>query len=186
MLQLIERLKQAGVQFEKRMTAGELDRAEAFFEFRFPREIREFLMLAVPVGEEFFDYRDCSEENRKRFDTFYDWMEAQFRFDLEHCRDLLLEFTGEKLGFAEDTPDFDEAVIKYWRESVKLIPFYLHRCFFDGMDDMPIVSFWQPVDTIEYGSNFEKYLEAEFLKLLETGEVSQSLKKTGIWGDLIE
>lgn len=185
MRQLIERLKMAGVRLERGMTAAELDRAEEFFGFRFPREIRGFLMLAVPVDEGFFDYRDCSEENLERFAEFYRRMEAGFRFDLQNCRDLLLEFVGEKLGFSEDGPGFDEAVMKYWHESVRLVPFYLHRCFFDGMDDMPIVSFWQPVDTIEYGCNFEKYLESEFLGQMETGEVSECLKETGIWGELI-
>ena len=168
------------------MTAADLDRAEGVFGFRFPREIREFLMLAVPVGEDFFDYRDSSEENRKRFADFYGWMESNFRFDLEHCRELLLEFLGEKLGFAEDGPGFDETVMNYWHESVRLIPFYAHRCFFDGMDDMPIVSFWQPVDTIMYGINLETYLEAEFLDGMDWSEIPESLKKTGIWGELIE
>lgn len=195
MRKLIEKLKMAGVRFAPGMTAGELDRAEEFFGFRFPKEIREFLMLAVPVGEDFFDYRDCSPGNRKRFDDFSEWMEGQFRFDLENCRELLLELVGEKLGFAEAAPDFDEAVMAYWRESVKLIPFYAHRCFFDGMDDMPIVSFWQSVDTIVYGGNFKHYLEMEFLVEYASEddfadfaweELKDRLKTTGIWAELIE
>ena len=195
MLNLIKKLKQAGVRFADGMTARELDRAEGCFGFRFPAEIREFLMLAVPVGEEFFDYRDCSEENQKRFAAFQEWMEGNFRFDLENCREFLLELVGQKLGFVEDGPGFDEAVMGYWKESVRLIPFYAHRCFFDGMDDMPIVSFWQPVDTIVYGGNFRHYLEMEFLtehpaedgfSCFSWEELKERLKGTGIWGELIE
>ena len=193
--QLIERLKGAGVRLETGMTAQELDRAEAVFGFRFPREIREFLMLAVPVGEDFFDYRDCSEENRERFAEFYEWMELRFRFDLENCREFLLELVGQKLGYTKDGPGFDEAVMKYWRESVRAIPFFAHRCFFDGMDDMPMISFLQPVDTIVYGGNFMHYLEQEFLveyaseedfRDFSWEELKERLQGTGIWGQLIE
>ena len=195
MLELIEKLRKAGVFFEKGMTADALDRAEECFGFRFPREIRAFLMLAVPVGEEFFDYRDCSQENRERFAKFHEWMERRFRFDLENCRELLLELVGQKLGYTEDGPGLDEAVMQYWRESVRAIPFYAHRCFFDGMDDMPIISFFQPVDTIVYGGNFLHYLEQEFLveyaseedfRDFPWEELKERLQATGIWGQLIE
>ncbi len=101
MRQLIGRLKEAGVRFDAGMTALELDRAEECFGFRFPREIREFLMLAVPVGEEFFDYRDCSQENRERFAEFYDEMERRFRFDLENCRVFLLDLARKRYGDSE-------------------------------------------------------------------------------------
>ena len=62
---LIDQLKLAGVAFEKGMTEQELDLAEEFFGFRFPEEFRAFLSEAVPVGEDFFDYRDRSPENLK-------------------------------------------------------------------------------------------------------------------------
>lgn len=64
-LNMIKRLRNAGMYFAQGMTAAQLDRAEAVFGFRFPREIREFLSLAVPVEKCFFDYRDISEENQK-------------------------------------------------------------------------------------------------------------------------
>ncbi len=183
---LLKRLIIAGVRFEAGMTSRELDAAESFFGFRFPVEIREFLSQAVPVGQDFFDYRDRSEENKGRFDDFQAGMEKSFRFDLEHNRGELLELLGEKLGFSQDAPGFDAAVLRYWRESPRLIPFYAHRCFLDGMDGMPIISFFQPVDTIVYGFDLEDYLEAEFLGAMDNSELPQGLLKgTGIWEDLI-
>lgn len=183
---LLKRMKKSGVRFAAGMTSVELDAAEAFFGFRFPAEIREFFSQAVPVGEDFFDYRDCSGENKGRFDDFQADMENAFRFDLEHNRGELLELLGEKLGFAQDAPGFDEAVLRYWRESPRLIPFYAHRCFLDGMDGMPIISFFQPVDSIVYGFDFKDYLEAEFLGAVDDSELPPGLLKgTGIWNDLI-
>lgn len=51
---------------------------------------------------------------------------------------------------------------------------------------MPIVSFWQPIDSIFYGGTFENYLEVEFLKqrrILEN--IPERMKNTGIWVHLI-
>ena len=185
---LIDRLKQAGVIFENGMTKQELDLAEEFFGFRFPAEFRAFLSEAVPVGKDFFDYRDRSPENLKRFVGFREWMESNFRFDLnaKENREELLKLLGQKLGFLQDGPGFDEAVMRYWQESPRLIPFFAHRCFFDGLDGMPIISFLQPVDTIVYGFDLEDYLEAEFLGKDDPCELPPDLLKgTGIWENLI-
>lgn len=183
-LNVLQRLKEAGIAMEPGMTTEELDRAEEVFSFRFPREIREFLSCGVPVGKDFFDYRDVSEENWKRFWDFQKRIEDDFRFDLENNRDIMLELLAEPLG---NPADFDAAVLEYLHSSVKLIPFYAHRCFFDGMDDMPIVSFMQPVDSIFYASNFQDYLEVEFLrKDLDAEDPTEERKKeTGIWNYLV-
>lgn len=93
---------------------------------------------------------------------------------------------GEKLGFSEDAPGFDEAVMDDLRRSVKLIPFYAHRCFFDGMDDMPILSFWQATDTIIYGGTFENYLETEFLRKPRVIGDLRRMMDTGIWNDIVQ
>lgn len=183
---MIARLKKAGISLEPGMSESELDRAERVFQFRFPKEIREFLSCGVPVGSSFFNYRDISEENVKRFHDFQAFIERHFRFDLENNRDDMLEMLGERLGFVQYSASFDDAVMNYLNQSVRLIPFYAHRCFFDGMDDMPIVSFWQPIDTIFYGGTFKNYLEHEFLgkdRVLE--KIQERMINTGIWEDIV-
>lgn len=181
---LIQKLRNAGLCFAQGMTQEELNRAEEVFGFRFPKEIREFLSFAVPVGKDFFDYRDVSPENQKRFCDFQNRIVDYFRFDLENNREDLLELLAQPLG---NPADFDSAVLDFLHSSVKLIPFYAHRCFFDGMDDMPIVSFLQPVDTIFYASNFREYLEVEFLRKEHDAEdpPQERKKETGIWQYLV-
>lgn len=182
-LRMINKLKKAGVHIDPGMTAGELDRAEAVFGLRFPKEIRAFLSCGVPVGKDFFDYRDVSPENEKRFLRFQESIERSFRFDLEYNRADMLEILGNSLGFSQASPDFDGAVLDYLRRSVKLIPFFAHRCFFDGMDGLPIVSFWQPTDSLFYGDDFEDYLESEFLGKRQTRRPlpGNFPRETGIW-----
>lgn len=94
--QMIRRLQNAGIEFAPGMTEAELERAEAVFGFRFPKEIREFLSCGVPAGGSFFDYRDISEENRRRFRSFQESIEGSFQFDLENNRKTMSVMLGEK------------------------------------------------------------------------------------------
>lgn len=184
--QMIKNLKKAGISFAPGMSVFELGRAETVFGFRFPKEIREFLSCGIPVGGPFFNFNDISEHNQTRFQRFQESIVESFEFDLKNNRKTMQAMLGDKLEAAKDADSFDEAVIRYFHESVRLIPFYAHRCFFDGMDNMPIVSFWQPSDTIFYGGTFENYLEHEFLngeRVLEN--IPERMRGTGIWYDLI-
>lgn len=185
---MIRKLKKAGILFAAGLRREEFTEIEAFFGFRFPREIREFLSRAVPVGEEFFDWRDLSEANLQKFRDFQKRIEEAFLFDAEHCEDLLREFLGDTAAGITDREALKTAVLDWLHRSVRLIPFYAHRCFFDGMDDMPIVSFWQAVDAVFYGSDFENYLENEFLRQpgdWQLGEIPDKMKDTGIWYYLV-
>lgn len=184
---LFGRLKRAGLSFSQGMTSEELDWAEYSFGFRFPDEIRQFLSIAVPSDPAFFSFRDTSEENRECFRTFQTSVEQAFLFDLAENREELYERLGRKLGCDMASENFDCEVMEYLRQSVKLIPFYDHRCFFDGMDGMPIVSFWQSVDSIFYGGDLVNYLEVEFLNGQRTYEkLDERMEQTGIWKYVID
>lgn len=169
---LIDRLKEAGLTFDAGLNDQELEKIEIFFGFRFPSEIRTFLACAYPTSPGFFPWRDCTDENLARFYAFYEDMEDAFRFDFE-----------------ENGLPFDSLadILQQLHDSPKLIPFYKHRCFFSGMDGMPIVSFWQPIDSILYGRNFEDYLQVEFLgKEPDAVLPNDLLHGTGIWEKIID
>ena len=159
---------------------------KVFFISTFRTRFENFFSVVFLLVHHFFNFRDVTEKNIKRFFEFQNSIEKSFRFDLEYNREEMLGLLGEKLGFIQNIDAFDDAVMKYLSQSVRLIPFFAHRCFFDGMDNMPIVSFWRPTDTIVYGGTFENYLEVEFMKkqrILEN--IPQRMKNTGIWKDLI-
>lgn len=183
---MIEKLKRAGLSFETGLRDAEFSRIESTFGFRFPSEIRSFLACGLPVGNHFYNWRDLSDANVQRFHDFWLSVEDAFLFDLENNGDDLLAMLGDRFSKFEDQKQCKEAVMDYLHCSTKLIPFYAHRCFFDGMDNMPIVSFWQPVDSIFYGENFENYLETEFLGKDHCIEhIPMRMKSTGIWYYLI-
>ena len=97
----------------------------------------------------------------------------------------MLDNFKDKFKECKNNIELINCVLDYLNSSPKLIPFYGHRCFISGMNNMPIISFWQPTDSIFYGSNFENYLKFEFLKIMDKGNVSEEFKTTGIWYDLI-
>jgi len=171
---MIERLKNAGISFDKGLSDEEFAKIESVLGVHFPSEIKSFLACGLPVGDHFFNWRDLSLSNIQKHHDFQHSIYNAFQFDLENNLDDLQALLGESLS--------GEAVLDYLRRSARLIPFYAHRCFFDGMDHMPIVSFWQPVDSIFYGENFEDYLEVEFLgKAHCINHIPEQMKETGIW-----
>ena len=190
---VIERLKKSGLRFDRGLSDTEIKEIENTFGFRFPKEIASFLSCAYPVGCDFFDYRDISQKNIDKFYDFQKNIVKAFEFDIANNADSLQAMLKELLGEFTDTEDFKKAVMKSLESSPKLIPFYAHRCFFDGMDNMPIISFWQAVDTIIYGYDFEDYLKAEFLTATNHiiseeifDNITEKLKAAGIWYYIIE
>lgn len=186
-LLMIQKLKAVGISFDEGLSNDEFAQIETTLGFRFPAEIRCFLACALPVGDRFYNWRDLSDANVQRFRSFSLSIEDAFLFDIKNNFDDLRAMLGERFSEMEDPDAFSKAVLDYLHRSTKLIPFYAHRCFFDGMNNMPIVSFWQPTDTIFYGESFEDYLKTEFLgKQHSIKQIPAQIKDTGIWYYLIE
>jgi len=189
-ISMIEKLKKAGIEFSHGLSERETEEIESSFGFRFPKEIASFLSCAYPTGERFFDYRDLSPQNIQSFRDFQKKIERSFLFDIEHNTASLQAMLKPLLGSIADQEEFKDAVLFSLRKSPRLIPFYAHRCFFDSMDGMPIVSFSQPVDTVFYGSDFENYLENEFADPNhyhhKFGKIPDEIKNTGIWSYIIQ
>ena len=185
---MIEKLKNVGITFTNGLTSEELTKIEEFYGFHFPKEIAEFLSIAYPVGLHFFNYRNMSSENKKAFDDFQTDIKESFLFDIEQNEVSIKAMLSEIIDKNLDSKALANAVLSMLDKSPRLIPFYAHRCFFDGMNNMPIVSFYQAVDTIFYGTSFENYLENEFLHIdsFDNSEtLSGKMKNTGIWHYII-
>jgi hypothetical protein len=184
---MIKKLKAVGISFDEGLTDDEFTKIESTLGFRFPSEIRAFLACGIPVGSSFYNWRDLSDANIQRFRNFRLSIEDSFLFDIVNNPDDLRAMLSDQFPEIADQEAFSKAVLNFLHESTKLIPFYAHRCFFDGADNMPIVSFWQPTDTIFYGENFEDYLETEFLgKKRSIKQIPEQIKDMGIWYYLIE
>lgn len=184
MKEIIEKMKKQGVKFEKGLSKDEIATAQKTFDIKFPTEIKVFLSYAMPVSEGFYNWRDFSKENVDKIKGFQQTIDEAFLFDFEN-NDLSEDFK-DKFPEAKDETELRNKIMDYLHSSTKLVPFYHHRCFFNGMDNMPIISFWQPTDSVFYGDNFEKFLKIQFLNENQVdGHISEEFHKTGIWEDLI-
>lgn len=146
------------------------------------------MSCAYPISPGFFRYRDMSPQNIRSFHDFQRDIEEAFLFDIAHNEGSLRAMLEPLIGPIADHEEFKATVLASLRQSTRLIPFYAHRCFFDGMDSMPIVSFGQATDTIFYGSDFENYLQNEFIDPdhYHLGEIPDRIKHTGIWNYVID
>ena len=180
--QLVDRLKAKGITFSEGLHPSEIQEIQRAFGFRFPKEIAYFLSLAYPIEPNFFNYRDMSERNLQAFHDFQEKIKQSFLFDLQNNAPAL-EALLRRLG-CKNMLSLKDVVMDALAKSPRLIPFYGNRCFLDGMDGMPIISF----DTIIYGSDLENYLENEFLspKNFHIAKRPDQIKEMGIWYYLTE
>ena len=178
---LINSLKASGISFGEGLKPREIREIERTFGFQFPKEIAYFLSRAYPLNPGFFNYKDLSDGNVQAFRNFQVQIKDAFLFDLQNNTDTIQALL-RPLGW-HYPQSFQDVVMEALEKSPRLLPFYGHRCFFDGMDGMPILSFSQPIETIIYGSDLENYFENEFLspERHRIKTVSEKMKDTGIW-----
>ncbi len=186
MKELIEKMKGKNIKFQEGLSQKEIANAENAFSITFPKEIKEFLSYGLPVNDGFYNWRDCSKSNVEQVSRFQKRIDECFEFDFDN--------NNLANSFKDDFPkikterELRNAILDYLHSSPKLIPFYGHRCFFNGMDNMPIISFLQATDAIFYGSDFKNFIENQFLRKyeeFELGEISEKFQETGIWKDII-
>jgi hypothetical protein len=117
---MIAKLKNIGIKFDKGLTKEQIEKLETLCNFKFPNEIKQFLKIAVPIGDLFYNYNDLSEKNIKRINDFQKNIEDAFVFDIEHNN--LLEMFRKSFQCKNDN-ELRNEIFKYLRRSSKLIPF---------------------------------------------------------------
>ena len=185
MKDIIEKMKKKGIKFDKGLTEEEFEKINNIYGFTFPKEIKEFLSIALPINKGFYNWRDFSDKNVNHIKDFQKtYIEDGFEFDIE--KNNLLDDFRKKFPKCKNDEELKIEVLKYLHSSPRLIPFFKHRCFFDGLDNMPIISFWQPTDMIFYGDDLKDYIEVEFFDKNGTNEIpKEKINKMGIWSDLL-
>ena len=59
----IELLKRQGVEFETGLTVEEIAKIEDIYILKFPKSLKEFLMMALPISKGFFNWRNLDQDN---------------------------------------------------------------------------------------------------------------------------
>jgi hypothetical protein len=176
------RLEEAGVVFAAGLTGAEVERTEERYQFRFPPDLREFLMFALPISKSWPDWREVTISKIERMMI---WPYEGICFDIEHNAFWLEEWgqkpTSNEEAFAIARRKIDEAP--------KLIPVYGHRYIPDrpSLAGNPVFSVYQS-DIIYYGSDLENYLQNEFHYYFQTPayRVMEPIRRVDLWSHLVE
>jgi hypothetical protein len=153
---IVEQLKDKGVNLDVGLSDAEVENAESRFGFRFPPDLRAFLQTALPCGKQFPNWRSGDDA------LLRDWMDMPRQgivFDIEHNGFWLAEW-GPVPGSLEEALRIASELVT---AAPKLIPVFIHRM----MPDEPC-SAGNPVfsvhktDIIYYGFDLLDYLRHEF------------------------
>ncbi|HXG66624.1 MAG TPA: SMI1/KNR4 family protein [Blastocatellia bacterium] len=174
-------LEQAGVLFEPGLSQAEIRQIEEEYHFKFPPDLKDFLMFALPVSHGFLNWRQADKEEIVRS---LSWPYEGMCFDIAH-NSFWLEEWGRP-------PSLEEA-FAIARKAVEyapaLIPINGHRYIPDRPDEAcnPVFSVYQ-TDIIYYGCNLADYLENEFSYYFGRSEHSLKgeIKHIEFWSNLVE
>jgi hypothetical protein len=176
-------LKNKGITFQKGLSEQEIIEIERVYNISFPSDLRMFLMTALPISNNFVNWRDISEENVKAIKGRLNWPLEGMIFDIEYNNFWYGEW-GERPGNLSDA-------IEICRQELstvpKLIPICSHRYIPSEPNEEgnPVLSVHQ-TDIIYYGENLVSYLEIEFgIKKYEHMDFN-SIKKIRFWSNLVD
>lgn len=179
---IVERLENHGVLFESGLSLIEISNLEKTFNLLFPPDLRDLLLLALPVSKGFVDWKNNTEENINSIRQRLRWPLEGILFDIEHN-----SFWYKPWGIRPN--DINQAKEICETEYLKvpaLIPIYSHRYIPSTPLEQgnPIFSVHQ-TDIIYYGENLEEYLKVEFNDKPYNEINFDNIKEIQFWTDLV-
>lgn len=178
---IIDILKRKGIIFESGLNLQEINMIENLYEINFPPDLKEFLSIALPISNEFVNWRDMSEDNVRNIKDILNWPLDGMIFDIENN-----QFWYSGWGIRpNDLEDAIELCKNEMKNVPKLIPICLHRYMPSEPQEIgnPIFSIYQ-TDIIYYGEDLLSYLQLEFdIKKYDDMDFD-SIKDIRFWSDL--
>ena len=178
---IVDILKEKGVIFEEGLNVQEIDAIQRLYQIKFPPDLKELLMRALPVSDKFVNWRDLSQENINTINEKLNWPIDGIIYDIENN-----EFWYSSWGHRPDNLLEATMICRVEMEKVpRLIPIYAHRYLPSEPEEIgnPIFSINQ-TDIIYYGEDLLSYLLIEF-KIKEVEDMNyKSIKKIRFWSDL--
>lgn len=176
----ISLLKMKGIEFEKGLTLDELKQIEKIYQIKFPRSLRKFLMMALPISKGFYNWRKIQDDNvqfikkiiNKPLSDIYN-----LAGEVYWCDDW-----GEK---PKDEKIMLEEVRKQLKKAPKLVPIYAHRYMPMVLDENPPIISIHDIDIIYYGEDLEDYFNIEFGKKTQDTIEFQNIIPIPFWSEIM-
>ncbi|HEY7310844.1 MAG TPA: hypothetical protein VH643_15880 [Gemmataceae bacterium] len=174
---LVDTLRNNGVEFEAGLADREVEAAEVRYGFRFPPDLRVFLQAGLPCGDRFPNWRSGDEV------ALGDWLDLPRRgilFDIEH-NGFWLEDWGPRPPCLKEAQRIASGLIA---AAPRLIPLYLHRMIptEPHLPGNPVFSVHQ-TDIIYYGVDLRDYFIHEFLTREDVGiwPIPENVRRVPFW-----
>ncbi|WP_088071925.1 hypothetical protein [Gottfriedia luciferensis] len=182
-VQIVDKLKEKGVKFSEGLKEKEVVEIEELYKIKFPPDLKEFLMYALPISDEFINWNDKSKGNINKITDRLQWPLEGIIFDIEH-NEFWLNDWGKKPSTFKDSVDI---ATFHYNKAPKLIPICSHRYIPSTPYEYgnPIMSVYQ-TDIIYYGENLLSYLLVEF-KIKKYDDIDfENIKKIPFWSNIID
>ncbi len=176
----IELLKKKGIEFEEGLTSYEVSQIEKTYDIIFPSVLKELLMIALPITDGFYDWRNKEQENVERIK---DMINQPIKYIME---------MPEEIYWCEDWGEepVDEIRVKFevmnrLKSAPKLIPIYANRYVPINCGENPPVISVHGVDVIYYGKDIQDYFEVEFGEKNQNAIDFESISGIPFWTDIM-
>lgn len=176
---ILAMLQTEGIELAEGLSEQEFQKISQEYGIDFPVELKEFYSVALPISEDFYNWRDFSSDN---VNSIKEAMKIPF--------DGIYEFADEVYwcdDWGEEPEEEDKISIirEKLKTAPKLIPIYSHR-YMPMIDkaNVPILSIYD-TDIIYYGENIESYLEIEFGNKEQEDIDFDQIEHVPFWSDLL-
>jgi hypothetical protein len=176
------KLKDAGVVCENGLAEGEIQLVEQSFGFRFPPDLKAFLMCVLPSGKGWPNWRDIEDPE---IELMLNWPYEGICFDIKNN-------SFWPAGWGHKPASLSEAFEIAKRKvdaSPKLIPILGHRYLPDrpSIAGNPVFSVYQ-TDIIYYGSNLLTYFQNEFHYYFDRPgyQITTPPRRIEFWSDFVD
>lgn len=180
---LIKTLKAKGIKFSEGLNEQEMFEIETLYDVQFPPDLKEFLMVGLPVSKPFVNWRDTSEKNRKQIKERLDWPLQGLLFDIEN-NGFWIDEWGTKPSSLQEAI---ERARREYEKAPQLIPIYSHRYIpakpYEAGN--PVFSVHQ-TDIIYYGVDLTTYFMVEFNLMQQQNLDFEQIKEIPFWSKLVE
>ena len=151
----IKLLKRQGVEFETGLTVEEIAKIEDIYIIKFPKSLKEFLMMVLPISKGFFNWRNLNQDNvmfikkiiNRPIEDVYEFAEEVY-----WCDDWGKE--------PENEIDIVLIVRERLKSAPKLIPVYGQRYIPMIPEDNPPIISIHDIDIIYYLNSRNGYIES--------------------------
>lgn len=174
-----DELRGHGVEFTDGFGSAEIDACERELGSPLPPELSTFLAVGVPTSDRWARWADgpstVAAGARK-------WLDDAFAFDIKQNG-----YWHDRLG---PRPSTDEAAAEVALAAVHaaptLVPIYGHRFLTTepAIGPRPVLSVWQPIDSIIYGNDLADYFHREF-GIARPSWAAEDVDNIPIWGELL-